>query len=329
MAAGAGDVHKGIARARGIAETGGKTGSGQMNAKQIFIHAGAHRTGTSSFQNCLAQNRAALESEGFDLAYPGRDGAPGGRLRLRLPQPRDGRHGRERFELLCRESLRGHSPDPARALILSEENIPGRMNFRAGRMFPLVDLRAAMLGRAIAATEADWGVPAEVVHLVYVVRPFDELFVSAFLRWAEDRPAIPFADAVPKMVAFKGSWHRTVQALRDGLRPVRLSVVEYGRRGESRDLLARLVGGEAARFGEPGRNLNVSPGDAALFALQEKYHAGETVTPEEKQRIVEAGEGQESPAFAAFSPAQVKRLRERYARDLEQVAALEGVEFIA
>ena len=46
--------------------------------KRIYLHAGAHRTGSSSFQMCLYANRDLLGSMGLDVAYPGRDGVPGG-----------------------------------------------------------------------------------------------------------------------------------------------------------------------------------------------------------------------------------------------------------
>ncbi len=38
-------------------------------SRDVFIHAGAHRTGTSSFQLCMATNRDRLEAAGFDLSY--------------------------------------------------------------------------------------------------------------------------------------------------------------------------------------------------------------------------------------------------------------------
>lgn len=56
--------------------------------KPIYIHAGAHRSGSSSFQLCLSHNRAALMQAGYDLAYPSRDGAPMGELQMKLPRPR-------------------------------------------------------------------------------------------------------------------------------------------------------------------------------------------------------------------------------------------------
>ena len=36
---------------------------------RVIIHAGIHRTGTTSLQRCLAGNRAALAARGF--CYPG------------------------------------------------------------------------------------------------------------------------------------------------------------------------------------------------------------------------------------------------------------------
>ena len=55
---------------------------------KVHIHVGAHRTGSSAFQMFLDINAAALRAQGFDLAYPDRNGAEGGRLKLFLPAPR-------------------------------------------------------------------------------------------------------------------------------------------------------------------------------------------------------------------------------------------------
>jgi len=57
-----------VAYARDLAETGAKEKGRQMS-RDVFIHAGAHRTGTSSFQLCMATNRDRLEAAGFDLSY--------------------------------------------------------------------------------------------------------------------------------------------------------------------------------------------------------------------------------------------------------------------
>lgn len=289
---------------------------------QVFIHAGAHRTGTSSFQMCLAENRSALEAAGFDLAYPGRDGVPRGALALRLPGPRAGAEARAGFEARARAHLAALSPDPGRALLLSEENIPGRMfHFYAGQFYPAAAARLAIVKAAL---------PGPVAHLVHVIRPYHALFVSAYRKRSEDNAVAPFSEIAPRMAAFAGGWPELLEQMRTILRPERMSVIAYPRRGESRALLARLIGGPAARFAEPARALNVSATDAALIALQERYRAGERLGRAAWRSVIAAHAAEtDDRGYAAFRPGQRARLARRYRRDLERIAALDGVDLIA
>ena len=93
--------------------------------RKLYLHAGAHRTGTSSFQLCLAANRQQLESEGYDLAYPGRDGAPEGHLHLRLPKPSHGEDQHGAFVGKVTRALKKHVSGEDQPLVLSEENLLG------------------------------------------------------------------------------------------------------------------------------------------------------------------------------------------------------------
>ncbi|MFK7753552.1 MAG: hypothetical protein AB8B51_13480 [Sedimentitalea sp.] len=286
----------------------------------IFIHAGAHRTGTSSFQQCLADNRARLEGAGYDVVYPGRDGAPGGRLRLDLPRPR---HGEKRVPGFG-ESVARHLAGlraPGRGLVLSEENIPGPMrHFYEGRFFPAAAKRFAAFAAGVGG----------ISHVIYVLRPYSALYVSAYRKRAEDNAVPDFGDVAPAFLAMDRGWPELVAQMRDGL-GARLSVVDYARRGSSVDLLRALVP-EAAGLDlvEPARAVNLSATDAALIALQARYRAGEDLRRGAWQAVIGDHAQDTAPlGFAAFSEADKAVLDTRYARDLERVAALDGVDLIA
>ena len=119
-------------------------------AKKIYVHAGAHRSGTSSFQMCLAENRDVLEAQGYDLAYPGRDGAPRGDLKLRFPGGRDPEGKVAIMAERAARKIAAVMTDPARDLILSEENIPGRIYpMFKGRLFPDASKRAGIMRMAL------------------------------------------------------------------------------------------------------------------------------------------------------------------------------------
>ena len=293
-----------------------------MAGKQVFLHTGAHRTGTSSFQLCLSQNRALLENEGYDLAYPGRDGAPQGHLALRLPGLKADRNDTAQLTTRARAHLQGLSPQSARHLVLSEENIPGRMiHFYNGQFYPAARSRLGALNSAL---------PGDVAHLVHVIRPYHELFVSAFRKRAEDNPVGPFEEISRNMAVFQGGWPDVIGLMRDILRPARLTVIEYGKRGESRALLGQLIGANPDGFTEPDRALNVSATDAALFELQRRYHAGEHLSRKAWQQVIREHAGDRvKRGFAQFRAGQVDRLSKRYQRDLEKIATMEGVTLIA
>ena len=290
--------------------------------RPVYIHAGAHRTGSSSFQLCLARNSAALKRQGFDLAYPGRDGVQGGRLRLKLPQPRHRKKQLPEFAAGVRAHLAELSAGARQGLILSEENIPGRMiHFYEGRFFPASTLRLQVIAAALDA-------PPE--HLVYVLRPYDQLFVSAHRKRAEDNPVTPFDQLVPYFMAMDRGWPELVAEFRDILKPRRLTILDYAARGDSRSLLARMVPVlPADTLEEPDEAVNVSATDAALLELQERYRRGEKLSREEWKAVLARHAGEKEPrGFAAFSEGDREVLRARYDRDLERVMALDGVDVI-
>lgn len=296
---------------------------GASMAKPVFLHIGAHRTGTSSFQMCLDLNRAALDAAGFDLAYPGRDGIPGGRLRLKLPGP--GHKAPQEMIPRAARAIAAHSADPARALILSEENIPGRMfHFYQGRFYPAAEARLTVLQAALQNLGAE-----RITRVLLVLRPYDRLFASAYRKRAEDNSVPPFADLVPKFLAMDRGWPALVRAVKSILAPEELIVVDYARRGGSSDLLRRLVPDLDIPLEEPGRVMNLSATDAALDALQLRYRAGETLERADWQEVIRTHADQRDPTgFAAFSERDSNVLSERYAAHLDKIGRIRGITFL-
>ncbi len=292
-------------------------------SRQVFVHAGAHRTGTSSFQLCLAANRGKLAKLGFDVAYPSRDGAPGGQLRMRLPRPRHKPEELPAFVGKVKRNL-GRQVSDAPKLIVSEENLPGVIvHFFKGRLYPNRKMRLKVFRDALEAVDG------QVAQVLFVVRPYDKLFISGFRKHAEDNAVKPFAEHAEAMSNFVGGWPETVQALRNVLGPDKVTVVDYTARGESRALLAQLVGGEAETFVEPERDLNTSATDAAMEHLQALYHAGEKLERAEWQAVIaQFAEQVEDRAFTQFTPEQKTRLDARYAADVAKLAAMDGVTFV-
>ena len=288
---------------------------------QVYLHAGAHRTGTSSFQMCLDVNAALLRDAGYDLAYPGRDGIPGGKLKMKLPSPRHGLRKAKSFIGPARDEIDKRRQGRGR-LILSEENIPGRMlHFTQGKFYPAKAIRARVLAEAL---------PGPVAHLLYVVRPYDELFVSAYRKRAEDIPVDPFDQVIPGLMQVSEGWPELIEVFREHLKPAQITVLSYPARGSSRSLLARLLPDVTEKkLQEPARNLNLSPTDAALEELQRRYHAGETLGKSDLQDIMARhAENRRDLGLAAFPDAERAELRDRYTADLARLAAMPGIALI-
>ena len=291
-------------------------------AKKIYVHAGAHRSGTSSFQMCLAENRDVLEAQGYDLAYPGRDGAQRGDLKLRFP---GGRDPEGKVAIMAERAARNIAAvmtDPARDLILSEENIPGRIYpMFKGRLFRDAAKRAGMV-RAALGQDAD--------HLLFVLRPYADLFVSAYRLRAQDNRVRPFAEIVPNLLTMRRGWADVVRDLGQGFGADRITVVEFGQRGQSRDLLRRLAPGlDSLELVEPTGRVNRSPGDAALMAVQARLGEGDADDATLAQVLADHAGDDRDLGFASYAPQDRAQLEARYAADLDKVAALPGITLIA
>ena len=143
------------------------------------------------------------------------------------------------------------------------------MHFWGGEFFPGIRRRLKALREVL---------PGPVHRLIYVVRPYDELFVSAYRKTAEDNRVDPFDQLRPVFMSIQGGWPHVVSALRDVLSPGALIVRPYENRGSNADLFRLLVPGMAdAPLVDPPRVMNRSATDAALMALQAIYAQGQTL----------------------------------------------------
>ncbi|MEM6759929.1 MAG: hypothetical protein AAF601_10665 [Pseudomonadota bacterium] len=293
--------------------------------REVFLHAGAHRTGTSSFQLCLASNATSLRAAGYDLGFPRREGIAGGNLHLRLPRPKHSDDDMPAFVAKVRRALTKHVTAQNHRLILSDENLPGViLHMLKGKLYPNRRQRIEVFQQALAAIDG------HVSHILFVIRPYDQLFMSGYRKHAEDNPLRPFEQTADAMSRFTGGWPDTVHTLHTLLRPDRFTVVDYAKRGTSVALLERLLGTPHPQFQEPEQALNISATDAALQHLQAIYHSGQTLERSAwSQAISTFSQDTADRGFARFSAPQARRLQARYQQDLEKIAALPGVTLVA
>ncbi len=292
-------------------------------AKDIYIHAGAHRTGTSSFQLCLDKNRAEIEAAGFDLGYPKRGGIKGGKLRLILEKRAHIKTSRAEWIKVLQSDLARQYPDASRPLILSEENIPGRMYpFYESAFFPNAPERLKVLADMLNHPPT---------HLLYVLRPYADLYRSAYRLRAAENPMPPFEDCKPALLNMQGGWPDLVQTMRDTLRPQNLTILTYDQRGSNLDLLHRLVPALAETpLTEPSRTLNVSATDAAIEAVQARFAAGEKPGERACAKIVrDYADLREDRGLVQFSEQERADLDGRFAEDLKRIKSMDGLIFNA
>lgn len=290
-------------------------------ANKVYLHIGAHRTGTSSFQLCLHTNLSKLRSAGYGVGYPSRDGLKSGELALRLPQLR---HADDR--VFVQKSRRNLGSDPInypeRPVILSDENVLGGMaQFEQGNFYPAAEKRFGCLNR-ILETRAE--------HVLLVVRNYAELYLSGYRQRAVDKVVYPFRDIVPYLLSMDRGWPELVTAIQQVLQPRHLTVVRYENRGESRMLLHRLLPAVPVhQLKEPDRSLNVRGTDTALVALQQRYETGADMSRRDRRKLLEdmAGDAR-NLGFAEFTDTETQALNLRYSRDLDRLSQIQGLTLI-
>lgn len=287
----------------------------------IDIHIGAHRTGTSSFQVFLGLNGQAIRGAGFDLLYPARDGASDGELRLRLPMPKESPETRSRRLVRNARRLANARSGDARGMILSEENIPGRFApFFKGQFYPEAPEKMKQMRQIL---------PGQARRVLLVVRPYDELYVSAFRKRAEWRATGPFDRTIPSLMKIKRGWVRLAHAVLDGLQPQEMLIVPMAERGSNANLLRHLCPDvpDGLALQEPEERVNSSFTDAGLWALRAYYEANPDtkVDPEVRQQIAAQASSDDGPPFAAFTADQQSELAEKYAAELAELAEMDRV----
>lgn len=284
---------------------------------QIVVHAGSHCCGAEEFQAVLGANRRALAEAGLDMAYPGRGGAEGGSFDCAFPEPR------HQFSDICDHvaaiggALAAGSTGADRFLI-SEHDLPGRMaGLLGGRFYPAARQRAEALRAAL-------GRPVD--RLVLVVKPYDTLFVSAWRRFALDRPMEPFAEYAQGMANFTGGWIEVVEALRDGLDARHVTVL--AERPAPIELFAHLLPGfRLPSLALPAPAPEIT--ESAIAMIQRHYRQGGRFAAGQRDRILAFHARQpQNPREASFAGLPLADLRGRFVADLDAIARMRGVEAV-
>jgi hypothetical protein len=257
----------------------------------------------------------------FSLGYPGRDGIGGGNLKLRLPPVTAVERRKIKFSEYNRLHLETLFPKN-QDVILTEERLLGKAKaFYKGRFYREASMNAHFLNDFFEGN---------IVQVLVVVRSYVSLFKSCYRKQAEDNLVADFSELSKGFFKIKRSWTDVIKDISQAIPDANIKVVEMGARGKSRDLLSRLLGTiPEGGFCDELESLNSSPTDSAVLALQTRYKRGESLCRDDWQAVIrEFADIKDDLGVTKYDPQLEKILKDRYARDLENIPKIKGVTFI-
>lgn len=295
-------------------------------AEKVFVHIGAHRTGSSSFQAFLGHNRELLKNAGYNLFYPNRDGAEGGySKRISLPNPsvaavkhtnlfkKHVRPMRRKFAILT------DAPRPFS--ILSEENILGRMRLLfLGKFYPQAGLRLDLVRR---------GLEQPIDNVALVVRDYGDFYTSAAAMQAlfAKRPA--FETVLPRLMDNTKGWTDLAERLLQRGQVRNLTVVDYPARGDDSTLFGHLCGSAPKGLSAPPKRTNISASHKAIDEIQRRHGQQEKLPLDERAEIIERYAVRKGYApYDPFTRQQRAALSQRYQKDLEALSKMPDLKLV-
>lgn len=164
----------------------------------IYLHIGAHRTATTSFQHYMRQNAAQLRDSRVAFWGPlrTRGGLFDGLFRDGTPSPDMARRRIDR-------ALRLTEGAGITRLVVSEENLAGRpaRNLRTARLYPDIAARMARVARAF---------DGRLTRLAMTVRPQHEYWPSAIAFAVQRGHPLPDAVQLDRIATDGRGWRDVV-----------------------------------------------------------------------------------------------------------------------
>ena len=265
----------------------------------VILHIGAHRTGTTSFQDYLRVNRAVLTTQGIGFWAPWR--TRGGLLNGVADRPLSSagvRRGAGRVAL----NLDGSRRLGIASLVVTDENMIGglRLSLRRRTLYPSA-------GERLARLSAAFGGPARVT---LQLRSLDAWWASAIAYLVPRGEDVPPPQVIETLSAAPRSWRDVITDIACACPGTDIQVTTYEAFGDRPDLLlGALTRRRSVPHATPGRHLrNCRPdADTLRRILAERGDALPATSPH--------------PRWSPFSDTQAARLRETYADDLHWLRA--------
>ncbi|MEO0386029.1 MAG: hypothetical protein AAF281_00665 [Pseudomonadota bacterium] len=291
----------------------------QQNAtRELRLHGGIHKTGSTYLQLCFARNRALLRARGLAVYGPSELRPVTARF-FRRPRPDLTEEEQARF---AKDLGKIVDFDASEATVLSQENMIGTIKFfvRRGKLYPT----APGVLRGLSAI-----LPRPVTSIHLCLRDFPSYLASAYIEYIRTQPFLSFEDFVAKADLSALSWVPLVRTFGRVFKGAAMEVWDYEffRRDPSAvidGILGRPLAGDLDLGG-----LNQRP-SASAAVIAEMARIAERAGPEAARDAMAALEkahppGPGVPRFDPWEAAEVTALRGLYRQDLETLDGLRWV----
>ena len=286
---------------------------------ELIVHLGVHRTGSTSFQASLSNNRGILQAEGIALWTPQVLRQMAGFSKT-VMMVRGGQAPALKT-MLARECDQLQA-DGMRQLLISEENIIGTMeaNLRRASLYPDAAERLQAYAEIL---------PASPKRIAIGVRNLTDYWVSVYGYILNSAKAVPqpFDKLAPRL-AQAGGWLPLIEAIRHAFPNTEIVVWPMEERAHQPlksacEVMGRSTGHAGLRGKKIFRNKGLQP---ELFGMA---HALRAQTPsltdkalhDELTKALDAhAPDVVAPQMVFFNPAQRAALGAQYAADLAQLA---------
>lgn len=283
---------------------------------ELHLHLGAHRTGTTAFQQMCRRHSAELATAGVAvwgpdvMRRPERGGFGELSKRAAAGEP-SAQQDRDAAIAVFRHEFEAQAARGTERLVVSEENLIGVMdlNFRQLSLYP----RA---GQRLAAYSKLWPKPPRRVFLA--IRPYVEYWSSCF-AFVAIRKALKDIEIIREGVLTSArGWPDLINEISAAWPQAEIVVWPY-----ERDPLAhrgwgqRMLGLTDTDLSEtPVKPVNAGFSKAALERAMVLREANLDIAMPDLRKAVEPLNGPDAPKFQMFEEKDTGTLTNRYERDL-------------
>lgn len=280
---------------------------------ELFLHIGAHRTGSTAFQRILAKNAGVLARDGTVVWGPD-ELRP--RRHFYLPVKDDFEPG---AQAAFARDLAGVRAD---RLVISEENMLGnmRLNLLDRAFYPDVLRRMAAYGGLIGLAPRRIGL---------AIRDYASYWSSAYLYTLPRHRLPEFGALKPDILRLTRGWLDILHELR-GLFPTAEIMVWplEAVKDRMRDMVARFLDRPARELEDIDRQINVSRGAAVAPLIHAIRAETPSITPDALHEKLKTLPRPADPE-PLFSDDELLGLAMRYADELSAMeAGFEGVRLV-